>query len=74
MTGKGPWCIGLLLDPCPGDKLKYIHDFGDAVRKAIHRSECDEKQIVAIWDIEDEPVRIYVGGYTWERSGCYDLL
>jgi len=56
------WTVGLLHDPQPEEKLSPFDDIEDAMRMAKRRADCDEKQVLAVWDRLDEVAYIFTGG------------
>ena len=67
MTQREPeyWCVGLLHDPQPEDKLRYYCDEREAIEAAHKRADCDHRAVVAVWNSRDEAVWIFTDEKQW---------
>lgn len=60
------YVVGRLHDPQPEDKLRFFNTLREANQRAKERADCDEKEVIAVWDQMDNVVAIYTAGMRWE--------
>lgn len=65
-TPRESWTVGRLHDPQPEEKLSPFDSLSSAEAKALRRAACDDKDVIAVWDHDDNVVAVYTAGLILE--------